>query len=72
MAAINMIDADPAFVPRMAELCDAASEPSVTNTCFEEVGRYAPYRFNETTPEFAMLCSTLPAAHRNGACIAYK
>ena len=71
-AAINMIDADPTFVPRMAELCMSTKSDEARDDCFSDVSWYAAYRFNEGTPEFATLCTTIPSEHRLGSCAAYK
>lgn len=60
MAAINMIDADPSFIPRMAELCSLPETEEDRSSCFSRVAAYAPYRFNAGTSERAALCAALP------------
>lgn len=60
MAAINMIDADPALIPRMGKLCAMAPAGMASDTCHTKVAEYAPYRFNKGSVEFGTLCDALP------------
>lgn len=60
MATINMIDADPMFVPEVPVFCSMAPNDAATDECYTRVARYAPYRFNRGTPEYEALCSVLP------------
>lgn len=69
MSAINMIDSDPAFIPRVPEVCEGAGDPGVVSACFSKVSWYVPYRFNQGTENFDLLCRVLPEeARKNSIC----
>lgn len=59
LSAINMIDADPAFIPRIPEICSAADDFDTRSGCLSRVAWYAPYRFNAGTANFDSLCRVL-------------
>lgn len=69
LSAINMIDADPTFISRVPEVCEASDDNGVRDACFAKVSWYAPYRFNQGTKNFDSLCQVLPGDVReDGPC----
>jgi len=70
MSAINMIDADPTFITRVPEICNAAADTDTQTACFARVVWYIPYRFNKGTENYDALCAVLQeSSPDSGACM---